>query len=188
MGVQCKVTEEPNCRGQSVCPSPTRGPSGFPSSHLRVAPPLGPLWAVPWGSRRRSGMERGMALGGEWRLGGAEWVGYTDRNGGWCRWGSTRQWQPSRNTHHLHNPGEPASLWRCPPHSHRATALNGRKFPPARIWDTNPNVCVSDPFVPTTRPRLFVLSRIRIPGTSVAYPSCMPVCLREWGEAVAETT
>lgn len=154
LGVQCKVTEEPNCRGQSVCPSPTRGPSGFPSSHLRVAPPI----LAPFGRSRRA-RDDVPAWNGAWHWGanggsGAQngWATQTGTGGG-CRWGSTRQWQPSRNTHHLHNPGEPASLWRCPPHAHRATALNGRKFPPARIWDTNPNVCVSDPFVPTTRPR-----------------------------------
>lgn len=113
--------------------------------------------------------------------------------------GSTRQWHPGTHTT-FHNP---ASLWRGAPHIHRTTALNGRKFPPARMWESgrprsqmsgrNPNVRVpplrsNNPPPPPDRHRLFFLSRIRIPGTSVAYPSCMPACLREWGEAVAETS
>lgn len=105
--------------------------------------------------------------------------------------GSTRGIQERTLAHHHLRPAFllPVSMFAEP-------RLGGSKFP-ARVRgertatltdgrDETIPICASHPLLqhppppPDTVCRF--LPRIRIPGTSVAYPSCMPVCRREWGK------
>ena len=122
-------------------------------------------------------------------------VGYTDRNGG-RQMGVIQERTPSTTTRLLCGAALPASaeprsstgesfLQRGPG---KRTAILTERWA-GRIQSHNvplPLRSNKPPPPPDTTCRF--PSRIRILGTSVPYPSCMPVCRREWGKAVAETS